>query len=123
MYPVTAQKKAVMQGGGLAEIIQLHIRLNAQSAGEVMYVRPLAHMVTGELYQPSRAHAVGAAVASVQDMRHASPQYYSSEGGAHAFQRLVAMTLGVDPAIQRGDNGGSGALNRHGFRHVAKFVQ
>ena len=128
MHPVAAQQKPVMQGGGLGEVIQLHIRLHAQGAGELIAFRSGADMVAGKLGQihlrgARRAQAIGAAVPGMKDIRHPSAQDQRGEGGPHANQRRIAMALAIDPAIQRGGNGGGGALHRHGLGHVAKAVE
>jgi hypothetical protein len=56
-------------------------------------------------------------------MGSAAAQHYRREGATHSRKCLVAMTLSMDPTIERIHDLGSGAPHVQGFGQVAKTVK
>jgi hypothetical protein len=59
----------------------------------------------------------------VQHVRDAPAQHQRREGASHPRQLGIALTLGMDPAIERIDDARSRTSDLHGLGQVAKAIQ
>ena len=127
VHAVAAQQEAVVQRHRLGGVVEPHFGLDAERAeqdvGAAGAGGALAHMVGGEQRQAITAEPIGAAVTNMQHMRNPPAQHDRGEGASHAGERRVALALGIDPAIERADDGRRGAAHLHGLGQVAKAVE
>ena len=102
VHAVAAQEEAVVQRHRLGGIVEPHLGLDAERAGKD--VRPtgavVPHMIGGQAGEAVTAQPIGARVADVQHMGDAPAQHQRGEGASHSRQLGVALSLGIDPAIE-----------------------
>ena len=123
--PVAAQQEAVVQRQRLAGVIQPYLGLNTERTGQ--NVRPasaiVAHVVGGQTAEAVAAQPIGAGIADVQSVRDAAAEHQCGEGASHSRQLGVALSLGMDPTIQRVEDPRASPAHFHGFRQIAKSIQ
>jgi hypothetical protein len=125
VHAIAAQQKAVVQRHRLRGVVQSHLCLHAQRAGERVRAaaRFMAHMIDGQAGQPVAAEPVSARIPDMQQMGDPATQHQGREGAAQSRKVGVLAAHGVDPAVQRTDDVSPGALDLHRFRQIAKAVE
>jgi hypothetical protein len=80
-------------------------------------------MIVGQAGEAIAAQPIGARVADVQHVRDAPAQHQRREGASHPHQLGVALTLGLDPAIECVQYPGRRASHLHRFGQIEKSIQ
>ena len=103
VHAVAAEQEAVVLRQRLAGVVQPHLGLDAERAGQDgrPAVAALPHMVGGQQRQAVAAQPIGAGVADMQHMRDAPAQHQRGEGASHPVKLRIALALRMDPAIER----------------------